>query len=200
MIALVSIPLWADEVPPVWEPPASMVPTLRDLVSRLPEDCPAWEPCPITWGHESSHFLSLGKPGWHGLYFLNGERRWVPIPPLITEQVFAQIPVAKRGNIYDTYLNQARSDYWSTRPVMILDEWVAYLRGAQVRQELGWLKRGETVTYCVTMAEYAHVLYRMAREIPDYDHDALQEVCAEILEECRQTIPGWEKLTDVSFD
>lgn len=190
----------AMEVPVLWEPAETMPPTLRDLVSRLPEDCPAWEPCPITWGHEASHFLATGRrPGWHGIYMLRGEREYIPVPPLLTAQVFAQIPEDRRGTIYRIYLIQAGDSYWQANSLMILDEWVAYLRGCQIRKELGLERRQETVRYCALMAGYAVVLYRMSQSCDGYDHEALRDFCREILAQCRETIPEWDEISDARF-
>jgi len=189
----------ACELPALWIPPEGMPPTLSDLVCRLPEDSPAWEPCPITWAHEASHFLSKGGHGIHGIYWMDGQRRWVPIPPISTERVFRAIPIEKRGSIYRTYLTQGMDAYWRDRPTMILDEWVAYLRGSQVRKELAWTRRKETTTYCAVCADWAQVLYQMSLSIEGYNHAALRDVCREIVAECREAIPEWDEMSDAKF-
>ncbi len=190
----------AEDRPMVWVPPVDWPPTLRDIAGRLPKNTPAYEPCPVTYGHEGSHFLSKGAEGHHGIYVGEGRLRYVPIPPLRTEAVFANVPPERRGPIYETYLRQGRSEYWRDKPVMILDEWVAYLRGSQIRRELGWEKRQETDRYCAVMADYSAVMHRMAMDIPDYDCSVLTLFCRDIANECRATIPEWDQLTDARFE
>lgn len=188
----------AEDRPVIWHPPADWCCTLRDLASRLPRDTPAWEPDPITYGHEASHFLSKGRDGWHGIYVLRGRIRWVPVPPMRTADVFASMPPEMRGPIYDTYRKQGMAEYWQGRPTMLLDEWTAYLRGSQIRREMGITKRQETDRYCQEMARYAEHLYNLAKLIPDYDHITLRDFCRDTLAECKATIPEWDE--PVTFD
>lgn len=190
----------AEDRPVLWQPPAEWCCTLRDIAGRLPKNTDAYDPDPITYGHEGSHFLSQGREGWHGLYVGEGRLRWVPIPNLRTDMVFASVPPERRGPIFDTYRKQGRSPYWQDRPVMLLDEWVAYLRGSKIRREMGITKRQETDRYCAEMAGYCEQMYRMAKKIPGYDHPALQSFCVDILRECRATIPEWDQMTQVTFD
>lgn len=191
---------WADERPVIWDPPASLPTTLRDIVSRLPKDSDARDDCPITWGHEGSHFLARGKPGYHGIYMLGGRMEYIPTPPILTEAVFRRIPMAKRGRIYETYRKQGTDPYWQTQPLMLCDEWVAYLRGSMIRRELGWTKRQETNTYCATMADYCEVLCEMARQVPNYDCTTLRAFCHNVARDCRAVIPEWDQLTSARFD
>lgn len=190
----------AEDRPVIWHPPEDMPCTLRDIVSRLPKNSPAYEPDWVTWGHEGSHFLSKHKEGWHGLYMLEGNIRYVPSPPLLTEQVFRNIPVAKRGTIYETYRQQGNSEYWQTRPLMLLDEWTAYLRGSTIRRELGWTKRVETDRHCATMAGYCEVMWEMSTRCEGYDHAALRAFCLDMLDDCRRVIPEWDRLSDARFE
>lgn len=190
----------AEDRPAVWGPPATWCCTLRDVASRLPKDTPAREPDPITYAHEASHFLSQGRDGWHGIYVGEGRMRWVPVPRLRTSTVFASVPAERRGPIYETYRKQGATEYWQDRPTMILDEWRAYLVGSKVRREMRIEKRQETERYCAEMAGYAERLYTLAKEVPDYDHLALQSFCQDMLQECRATIPNWDELTQVTFD
>ena len=190
----------AEDRPVVWEPPADLPCTLRDIASRLPPNTPAKDDCPITYGHEGSHFLSKGKEGWHGIYMLDGRIRYLPTPPILTDAVFARVPPRRRGTIFDTYRRQGRDTYWQTQPLMLVDEWVAYLRGSQIRKELGWSKRAETNRHCATMAGYCEVLCDMAAEVPSYDVSVLKDFCREIANECRATIPEWDQLTDARFE
>lgn len=199
-LAAGSLAVAGEDRPVVWEPPAEWCCTLRDIASRLPRNTDAYDPDPITYGHEGSHFLSQGREGWHGLYVGEGRLRWVPVPKLRTDTVFASIPPERRGPIYDTYRKQGMSPYWQERPTMLLDEWVGYLRGCQVRREMGIQKRQETDRYCAEMASYVEHMYTLSKRVPEYDHEALRSFCKDILKECRETIPEWDQMSAVRFD
>lgn len=183
----------------VWNPPAAYPPALRDVASRLPPDTDAKEPDLVTYTHEAAHFLSKGREGYHGVYVGDGIRVYIPIPPLSTPLVFASVPVEKRGTIYQTYLKQGMTTYWAARPLMILDEWNAYLHGARARRELTMESRRETTVHCATFANYAAVLYEMARECDGYPINELKDFCNYQLDRCREVIPDWDELTDAEF-
>lgn len=184
----------------VWAPPAEFPPALRDVASRLPSNTDARDADLVTYTHEANHFLCRGKPGYHGVYVGNGIRIFIPTPPLTTERVFAAVPITKRGTIYNTYLAQGRTEYWSTQPLMILDEWQAYIAGSQARAQMNMRQRGETTVHCATMAGYAEVLYRLAKECREYPITDLKNFCNYQLDRCREIIPEWDSLCDVSFD
>lgn len=200
LLAVTAMPLWASEVPVAWLPPADWPCTLRDIAGRLPRNTDARDDDLITYAHEGSHFLCKGRPGFHGVYILGGERRWIPTPPLITEQVLAAVPERHRGSIYKTYLRQGQSEYWATQPLMILDEWSAYTHGSMVRRELGVRERQETERHCATFARYAQVLHRLAKRCDGYDITELTAFCLWNLERCKTSIPDWDILCDVRFD
>lgn len=188
-------------VRPVWTPPAGFPATLRDVASRLPPDTAAKEPDLVTYTHEGAHFLSSGKKdGYHGVYVGDGLRIYVPTPPLLTARVFAAIPADKRGTIYDTYRKQGESEGWRNQPLMVLDEWNAYLMGARARRELRLDSRRETNVHCATMAGYAAVMYRLAKDCEGYPHAKLKGFCDWQLARCRDVIPDWDELSDAKFD
>lgn len=189
-----------DYVPRVWNPPVAYPATLRDVASRLPSNTPAKESDLITYAHEGAHFLCKGAPGFHGIYVGGGVRIYIPTPPLQTANVFNAIPTEHRGTIYDTYRRQGQSAYWASQPLMILDEWNAYITGCKTRAELGIRERAETITHCVTFARYAKVLYDMAKRCDDYAVADLRDFCRHQLDRCREVIPDWDSLCDVRFD
>jgi hypothetical protein len=200
LLAVTAMPLWASEVPVEWIPPPAWPCTLRDIAGRLPRNTDARDDCPITYAHEGSHFLCRGKPGYHGVYILGGERRWIPTPPLITEQVLAAVPERHRGSIYKTYLRQGQTEYWQAQPLMILDEWCAYTHGGLVRKELNLAIRSETVRHCATFAHYAKALHQLSKGCEGYDPTELTAFCRWNLERCRTIEPDWDTLCDVTFD
>lgn len=183
---------------PIWEPPASFPAILRDIASRLPRDTDARDADLITYTHEGTHFLSKWREGYHGVYILGGNRHFIPTPPLTTEHVLGSVPAHKRGSIYETYLRQGRTEYWTTQPLMILDEWNAYTHGCMARREMSLASRGETDVHCYTFAGYAEVLFRLAKDCPSYDSTELQRYCRWNLERCKATIP--EMIWDQRFD
>jgi hypothetical protein len=200
MVAAAATAAEVEYVPVLWAPPAGFPPALRDIASRLPADTAAREPDLVTYTHEGSHFLCRGTPGHHGLYVGRGLRIYIPTPPLTTAEVFAAIPEDKRGTIYGTYLRQGQSAYWQAQPLMILDEWGAYLAGATARREMALDSRRETDVHCATMAGYAAVMYRMAKECSGYPHAELKGFCDWQLARCREVIPEWDELADARFD
>lgn len=182
----------------LWEPPAGFPAILRDVASRLPRGTDARDADLITYTHEGTHFLSKWRQGYHGIYVLDGRRQFIPTPPLTTEQVLGSVPAHKRGSIYDTYLRQGRSEYWTAQPLMICDEWNAYTHGCIARRQLSLASRRETDVHCHTFATYAAVLYRLAKDCPGYDSAELQRYCRWNLERCKATIP--EMTWDQRFD
>lgn len=188
-----------EEIPVLWNPPAGFPPTLIDIASRLPPNTPAKEPDLITYAHEGNHFLCKGRLGHHGVYVGNGERWYIPTPPIPTERVFALVPVRERGSLWRIYRQQGNTEYWRNQPLMILDEWRAYTVGSQTRKELGLQVRRETTINCAIFAGYARILYDLARE-QEYDTTVLRDFCRWNLDQCRAAIPDWDQLTSVTFE
>lgn len=204
LLSLVAEPALAaaelEYVPRIWEPPASLPAALRDAAGRLPPDSNAREPDLITWTHEATHFLSTGKPGYHGIYVGNGLRWYVPTLPIATAAVFAAIPERHRTSIYETYRRQGMDEYWASQPLMVLDEWNAYLAGATARNQISVANRKETTVHCATLAAWAATLYRMAKDVPEYPITELKTFCDWQLDRCRGAITDWDQLTDARFD
>lgn len=189
-----------EYVPQLWAPPASYPATLRDIAGRLPPTTDARDPDLVTYAHEGSHFLCRGKPGYHGVYVGNGLRVFLPTPPITTERVLLAVPEHKRGTIFNTYLAQGRTEYWAAQPLMILDEWAAYIAGSKARAEVYAVQRRETTVHCATFATYAETLYRLARECDGYPAGELRTFCLWQLDRCREAIPDWDQLTGATFD
>lgn len=201
MVCLTAQAAEVEFVRPVWAPPAGFPATLRDIASRLPPDTQARDADLITYAHEGAHFLSSGKrKGHHGVYVGRGLRVYIPTPPITTPELFRAIPLEKRGSIYDTYRLQGEHEGWVAQPLMVLDEWNAYLSGSMARSELSMDGRRETTVHCATMAGYAEVLYRLAKGNPGYPINDLKEFCNWQLTRCRETIPDWDQLSDARFD
>lgn len=184
----------------LWNPPSAFPATLQDVASRLPQATPARDADLITYSHEGTHFLSRGKEGFHGVYTGNGIRIFLPTPPILTSQVFAAVPEAERGTIYETYRTQGQDPYWEVQPLMVVDEWVAYTHGSLARRDLAVTVRQETDRHCATMATYAWHLHRLAKAKPEYPIKDLTEFCRWNEERCRTFIPDWQKMFTKRFE
>lgn len=201
MVCLTAQAAEVEFLRPVWSPPAAFPATLRDIASRLPPDTDARDADLITYAHEGTHFLSSGKRnGYHSVYVGDGIRVFIPTPPVTTPELFRAIPLEKRGSIYDTYRRQGEHEVWVSQPLMVLDEWNAYLNGSRVRREILMDARRETTVHCATMAGYAEVLYRLAKDRPGYPIQELKDFCDWQLTRCREVIPEWDQLSDARFD
>lgn len=203
ILLLLSEPILAaaevEYVPQVSPTVASYPPTLQDIASRLPLTTDARDVDLVTYSHEGSHFLCKGREGHHGIYVGDGLRVYVPNPPLVTGTVLDAIGSDLRGDIWKTYREQGRSEYWHTRPLMLLDEWVAYYAGSKARRELGLQTRQESDRHCAEMARYAAHLCRMAKACEGYPHKELLDFCVWQEERCRRLIPEWNRLFRDSF-
>lgn len=189
-----------EYVAKLWSPPAEFPATLADIASRLPANTQAKDSDLITYAHEGTHFLSRGKEWKHGLYAGNGIRIFIPTPPVMTAEVFAAIPAAERGKIYETYRQQGTSFYWAPQPLMLVDEWVAYTHGSLARRELGIPTRQESDRYCAEMGTYVWHLHRLAKAKPEYPIAELTAFCRWNEERCRSFIPEWRKMFNKTFD
>jgi hypothetical protein len=183
----------------LWTPPEEYPAVLKDIASRLPADTNLKEPCPITYAHEGSHGLAKGKPGYHGLYVLNGIRIYIPTPPITLADVFGSVPANERGAIYETYRRQGENEYWALQPLMLVDEWVAYTHGSLCRLELRRTNRQESDRHCAEMSRYVHRMYEIAKGIGSYPIKDLREFCRWNLDRCRG-IPRWAEMSSVTFD
>lgn len=182
----------------IWNPNSKMPPTLLDIASRLPPNTGAKDSDLITYAHEGSHFLCKGKDDKHGLYLGDGRIVYINIPSIKTARLFASIPSAERGQIYETYRKQGMHSYWIDRPTMVADEWLAYTHGSMVRKELGIASRSETERFCAIMANYTWHLVRLAKE-KNIDVSDLEEFCEWNESRCKDTIDDWHLLFNKQF-
>jgi hypothetical protein len=189
-----------EYVAKLWSPPAEFPPTLSDIACRLPMATPAKDADLITYAHEGSHFLSKWHKGGHAVYAGNGLRIILPTPPILTARVFAAVPQAERGRVYETYRQQGESEYWVAQPLMLVDEWVAYTHGSLARRELGIPTRQESDRYCAEMGTYVWHLHRLAKAKPEYPIAELTAFCRWNEERCRIFIPEWRTMFNKTFD
>jgi hypothetical protein len=139
----------------------TMTPTLKDVLSRLPEHeaaaAKAGDGCPITHAHEATHFVNSrsSTATERGYYLLDGTAWRVQIPKATKlAHVADAIPPKYRGKTYRTYLIDAQQ-WWQDIAIYPLDEAVAYTHGCITRNELGWERRAETDAFCVELLVYS---------------------------------------------
>jgi hypothetical protein len=163
-----------DSVPPVRSCCEGMPETLADILRRLPaaDAAKAYDADPITWGHESAHFLAsrLSTPQARGFYLLDGCAYRLPIPKRTTLRHVAEaVPSDLRGKVYQTYLIDAQRD-WQTIALYPFDEAVAYWTGAMIRQEIDQSQRQETERYAIELTVYCKIACEQIARREDSDY------------------------------
>lgn len=148
-------------------------PTLADIESRLEANHDLRSEDPITWGHEGTHYIDsrLIRSPVRAFYCLRGRVARLRNPKISITRVAAGVPPTLRGAIYQTYLaNPAKLQVLDEEPLYLLNEWLAYTHGSQIRNEIGWTKRGETLRHMAEMGVYVSVLVDLTERLdPTYD-------------------------------
>lgn len=159
-----ALPFVSNICPPLRKPTPQKCEILTDLYCRL-EKPHYWadpkEPDDlVTWVHELTHGASnrlQASTIKHGIYLGNGIGIILKHPKVTIEQVANAVPKEQRGTIFKLYMVEQRRD-WNNSPIYILDEWNAYIAGTIARKQLGWDKRGETVTFAREMERYCRTM------------------------------------------
>jgi hypothetical protein len=158
---------------PTWQENAELPPSLRCIEARLARDHDLRAEDLITWAHEGTHYLDArhSQSPVRAFYCLRGRIARFRNPRVSLTQIARATPVLLRGNIYNTYLAaQDRLRAWDDDPLYVVHEWVAYTNGSQVRKELAWEKRGETLAHMAEMGVYVSVLVNLIEtQDPAYD-------------------------------
>jgi hypothetical protein len=143
-------------------------PTLADIESRLPDTHDLRSEDQITWGHEGTHYIDarLTRSPVRVFYCLKGRIAKLRNPKISITRVAAAVPPKLRGAIYQSYLvNQAKLRVLDEEPLYLLNEWLAYIHGSQIRKEIGWTKRGETLRHMAEMGVYVSVLVDLTEKL-----------------------------------
>lgn len=121
---------------------SSWTPKLKDIVNHeAPNDSNNYDSL-ITLAHETTHGINAyirnklnntGKRA-NGFYLFENRAVLVVEPNIRKSKVNSYIPQILRGDRYDTYLDGA--DDWDDTPTYIMDEWTAYINGAEVGVQL----------------------------------------------------------------
>lgn len=158
---------------PMWVEDAQLPPSLRCIEARLERNHDLRVEDQITWAHEGTHYIDarLSRSPVRAFYCLRGRVARFRNPRISITRVARATPPALRGKIYNTYLaNPDKLRVWDDDPLYIVHEWNAYTNGSQVRKELGWDRRGETLAYMAEMGVYVSVLISLTElEDPTYD-------------------------------
>ena len=169
------------------DPVAVHVQPLRPVTS-LYDDPLAHSPRDMDGPHENTHGVNSrvrnlwmrDHPGkWNAVYVLHGKAFLIQEPPLQLSDVARAIPPSQRGRNYQLYLvSQAR--YWENEPLMILDEFGAYLNGLEC--DLSTTTPHNSIRFqhdtCLEFFVYARVLSQLAHKCPNYDASQLDAVIA----------------------
>jgi hypothetical protein len=150
-------------------------PSLQDIEARLLPGHDFHSEDFITWAHEGTHAIDLRYNNMprRAFYVLRGRVVYLLQPNIALDRLAAHIPPKLRGQIFDRYLVRAIPQ-WNANPLYVLHEWTAYTNGAQVRKELGWVKRAETEAHMAEMGVYVSALVSLtAVEDPKYDLEPL---------------------------
>ena len=154
--------------------------TLADIESRMPSGHIYSDSNSGTWAHETTHGINSRirvecGGGYNAFYCLNGWGCILREPSIRKSQVCQFVPQQLRGDGWSLYM--AGQQDWDEHPLYICDEWVAYINGATVQQELyggsrtapdGTVIAGD-VSHAVEFAGYASALLRAVDKLdPNY--------------------------------
>lgn len=135
----------------------------------------------VTWAHEGTHGvngrlrMAWAQYGWNCFYCFEGRAFWIKEPKFRKSQVAARVSRGDRGRNFALYMTGQRA--WDSRPLYILDEWIAYTNGSEAGLDLAekdqWRggRRHDTIENMDEFTKYASVLLATQRELdPDYAH------------------------------
>jgi hypothetical protein len=158
---------------PLRPPDSRLAPTLADIESRLETNHDLRGEDMITWGHEGTHYIDsrLVRSPVRAFYCLKGRVARFRNPKISITRVAAGVPPKLRGAIFQSYLaNPAKLKVLDDEPLYLLNEWLAYTHGSQIRKEIGWAARGETLQHMAEMGVYVSVLVDLTERLePTYD-------------------------------
>lgn len=161
-------PTWTDHQPV--RNISNLGKVLSDIESHMPAGHIYKDSDKVTWAHETTHGINSNIRNKHqtwlvklglkssgrinGFYCLNNRAAVITEPNTTIGKVASIVPKSLRGDVYNLYLVQQASS-WGDTPLYICDEWVAYINGAECRQDLGIKDRGETVQYAMEFVVYS---------------------------------------------
>jgi len=116
--------------------------------------------------HYATHFINSEQRGigphscavylgGANVYLISGQ------PQTTLAEVAATVPRSLRGEAYQVYLIQSQRD-WNDLPLFVLDEWSAYLAGAQVRADVGDPAATHNARHALEMMVYSFAVCQVA--------------------------------------
>lgn len=113
---------------------------LADIESHLPAEKSLrskYQSNPITWGHEDCHVLNnyLSRqfgPSMNAFYCLNDRGAVFRDPNILKPMVERAVPPELRGENWKQYMTGVNPD----TPMVIIDEWIAFINGAALMQQM----------------------------------------------------------------
>lgn len=189
-------PRW-HEVPQIRREQDSLSVVLPDLESRMPEDHVYRSHNVVNWAHETTHGLNSRirnslRGDVNAFYCLDGRAVVLYEPQMPLSAVARHVPTEFRDGVFDLYLVEQLSE-WELQPLYILDEWSAYLNGAECIVQLcesGWelpYDEGEDWGYTVEVAQqFAVFATALLMAVNEHDPDYAQR--SEL-----ETFVAWQK-------
>lgn len=146
-----------------------------------------------TCAHETAHGIHATCRNKHtrngrrvnAFYMRGGKVALVDEPKFLIRDVTRHIPQCLRGYRYTLYFRDQLRD-WDDRPLYVMDEWTAYICGAECAVD-DWQRRGidtdeDSVSGSLEFSCYAVALYLTAKERGDANDPQLKAVIARNLE------------------
>lgn len=117
---------------------------LTDIVSHLPASYgnTYYDSDVVTWGHETSHgihahlrnnFNTTGRKA-NAFYLMHDKAAVIAEPKILKRRVAEFVPLELRGTRFDLYVTGQST--WDDTPLYLLDEFNAYINGAEVAIDL----------------------------------------------------------------
>jgi hypothetical protein len=154
-------------------------PVLTDIVEHLPTKYGSRynDRSLNTTGHETSHGISSELRNYHasgrnmnGFYCLNDKAAFIANPNITIAQIAQRVPQSLRLGRYRTYLIEQRKD-WNDVPTYLLDEFNAYVNGAEV--SIDQYKHGNKPTEhtddIISPVEFSYYALAMCKTIDEVD-------------------------------
>lgn len=151
---------------------------LADIEERLAANHPYRNDQDLSnWAHEGIHGvnsrLRMEVGAGVGCYYIGNGKAWIlRLPNIKLSSVARRVPQHLRNDKFAIYLNSEISRQWEDHPLYPLDEWVAYIGGTEVAQELWGNARldptgivlGKGVESAIQLDSFALILLETIRE------------------------------------
>lgn len=157
-------------------------PVLTDIVEHLPSKYGnKYDDSSLTTtGHETLHGINSELRNNHaagrnmnGFYCLNDKAAFIENPKVTIGDVAKRVPSSLRFSRYQLYLVQQRQG-WDDTPTYLIDEWIAYIGGAEVGVDQ--IKSGKTqdssdnrTDNIVGPIEFSYYILAMAKTVEELD-------------------------------